>query len=138
MKPDLLAKLDILAASQEAKILDSIRKNNGTIKQAEEQRGILSAYRARISDSWQNGSVVSAAQARRCGYFANASLTAEDQINQSARRAAESLGADIAALASVQAQRKSLQSAQTKVEMDIERGLERRLERELPPRRNNT
>lgn len=117
-------------------MLDAIRKANGAVKQAEQQRDILSAYRVRLAESWQNGAVVDAGQARRCGYYANASLKAEDQISQTAVKAAENLETSLAGLTLVQAKRKSLQSAITKVEMESERVLERRLERELPPRRN--
>ncbi len=136
MKPDLLAKLDILAAAQEAKILEAIRKGNGAVKQAEQQRGILSAYRARLAESWQNGAVVTAGQARRCGYYASASLKAEEQISQTEAKAAETLEANLAALNLVQAKRKNLKTAITKVEIESERVLERRQEREMPPRRN--
>ncbi len=108
MKPETLARLDLLAAQREAKVLETISRQTATLEQAAYQRGMLTSYRDRLTASWQGGEVVSAAQARRAGQFAAGALGAESQIAATEIRAKEQLEAAIADLARLKLHRRKL------------------------------
>jgi len=132
MKPNTLARLDMLAAEQETQLLDAIRRHNATLEQALQQRDMLASYRERLSASWQNGAPVQAAQARRAMQFANASHGADAQIGQAAQRAREQLEAAITSLGQIQARRRALAEAMRKQALQDEREAEQRMERDIP------
>lgn len=132
MKPRTLARLDMLAAEQEIQALEAVRRHNATLHQAEEHRGLLAAYRARLAQSWQDGTVLPAAQARRAGQFSAASHGAEGQIIQAAGLAATQLEAAITQLGQVKAQRSALAEALRKAAQAAERATEQRAERDRP------
>lgn len=108
MKPETLARLDLLAAQRETKLLETIRRQNAALEQAAYQRGMLLSYRDRLAASWQSGVVVSAAQACRAGQFAAGALGAESQIVETEARAKEQLESAIADLARLKAHRRKL------------------------------
>ena len=108
MKAATLKRLDLLAASREAALLETIQRHNAALKQNEYQRGMLEAYRSRLAASWQGGSVVSAAQARRAGQFSAGALGAEAQIAEHAALASGQVEAAIADLARLKAHRRKL------------------------------
>jgi len=105
LKAATLKRLDLLAASREAALLETIQRHNAALKQNEYQRGMLEAYRSRLAASWQGGSVVSAAQARRAGQFSAGALGAEAQIAEHAALASGQVEAAIADLARLKAHR---------------------------------
>lgn len=108
MKPETLARLDLLAAQREAKLLETIRRQNMALEQAAYQRGMLASYRDRLAASWQGGGVVNAAQARRAGQFAVGALGAESQIVETEIRAKEQLEVAISDLARLKSHRRKL------------------------------
>ncbi len=135
MKTQTLARLDMLAAEQETKLLEAIRRHNATIAQTAHQRGVLESYRDRLAASWQTGAIVPAAQARRAGQFVTASHGAQAQIDQAAGLAAEQLEAAITNLAKLQAHRRTLAKAQREAARQAENAAEQRQERDMPWRR---
>jgi len=132
MKPRTLSRLDMLAAEQERQWLDAIRRASATLKQTEQQRGVLAAYRGRLAASWQDGAVLPAAQARRAAQFITASHGAEAQIDQTAAQAEKQLEASITGLAQIRARRHTLSGMQRKAATQAEREAERRQERDIP------
>ena len=134
MKPRTIARLDMLAAEQETQALEAVRRHNAALRQAEEQRGILAAYRLRLAQSWQGGDAIPAAQARRAGQFAAASHGAEGQIIQAASLAASQLESAITKLAQVKARRAALAEALRKAAQAAARATEQRAERDRPHR----
>ena len=107
MKPRILAKLDILAAAREARVQESLRRQTAILAQGEAQREILSAYRGRLAESWQDGTVLPAAQARRASQFA-AGAAAAAQIEAAGAAAAAQMQQDADALAQINAHRRNL------------------------------
>jgi flagellar biosynthesis chaperone FliJ len=136
MKPRTLARLDMLAAAQETQALEAVRRHNATLHQAVEHRGLLAAYRARLAQSWQDGAVLPAAQARRAGQFSAATHSAEGQIDQAASLAATQLESAITKLGQVKAQRHALAEALRKAAQLAARETEQRAERDRPWRPN--
>ena len=139
MKPRTLTRLDMLAAEQETQALEAVRRHNVTLRQAVEHRGLLAAYRTRLAQSWQDGTVLPAAQARRAGQFSAATHGAEGQIEQAANLAAAQLESAITKLGQVRAQRRALAEALRKAAQAAEREAEQRAERDRPaPGRTRT
>ncbi|MGO9817691.1 MAG: hypothetical protein ACLPJJ_04870 [Acidocella sp.] len=134
MKAATLKRLDLLAASREVALLETIQRHNAALKQNEYQRGMLEAYRSRLAASWQSGSVVSAAQARRAGQFAAGTLGAEAQIAESAVRTREQLEAAIADLARLKAHRRKLAQRLREAARRAEAQAEVKAERDRPVR----
>jgi flagellar biosynthesis chaperone FliJ len=132
MKPRTLNRLAMLAAEQETQALEAIRRHNATLHQAEQQRGILAAYRTRLAQSWQDGAIVPASQARRAGQFSAASHGAEGQIMHAAGVAAAQLETAVTKLSQVKVQRRALAEALRKAALAVERETEQRLERDRP------
>ncbi len=108
MKPRILAKLDILAAAREARVQESLRRQTAILAQGEAQREILSAYRGRLAESWQGGTVLPAAQARRASQFAAGAAAAAAQIEAAGAAAAAQMQQDADALAQINAHRRNL------------------------------
>ncbi len=132
MKPRTLTRLDMLAAEQETQALEAVRRHNAILRQSEQQRGILAAYRARLAQSWQDGAIVPASQARRAGQFSAASHGAQAQIEHAAGLAAAQLETAITKLGQVKVQRRALAEALRKSAQAAEREAEQRLERNRP------
>lgn len=132
MKPRTMERLDLLAADTERRLLDDVRRHQATLAQAEEQRRVLAAYRARLSESWRGGAAVSVAEARSAGHFVTASQAADVQIDQMETRARQQLAAALDALARVQVHRQSLEEALAKAAREAERDVETRQERARP------
>jgi hypothetical protein len=131
MNPRMLARLNILAAEQEAQLLETIRRHSAAIRQAGQQREVLSAYRTRLAGTWQDGAVLPAGQARRAGQFAAASQGAERQISATAERAQVQLDAALARLADLQSHRGALADAARRAAQLADRAAQAREERDL-------
>jgi len=136
LKAATLKRLDLLAASREVALLETIQRHNAALKQNEYQRGMLEAYRSRLAASWQGGAVVSAAQARRAGRFAAGALSAEEQINVTAAQARAQLETVVADLARLKARRRKLALRLREAARREEEQAEMKAERAQPVRRN--
>ena len=134
MKAATLKRLDLLAASREAALLETIQRHNAALKQNEYQRGMLEAYRSRLAASWRGGSVVSAAQARRAGQFSAGALGAEAQIAEHAALATGQVEAAIADLARLKAHRRKLAQRLREAARRAEAQTEVKAERDRPVR----
>jgi hypothetical protein len=134
MKPQTLARLDLLAADRERRILEDIRAQQATLAQVAQQRSVLASYRARLSESWQGGEQVRAGQARSAGHFVTASQAADTQIDQMEARAHQQLASALATLASTKAHRRSLEAARAKAARAQEQIITQQQERALPVR----
>lgn len=132
MKPRTLARLDLLAAERERRLLDEVRRHNASLAQIAQQRSVLAAYRERLAESWLGGAVVSAGQARRAGHFTAASRQAATQIEQMETQARQLLDAALQALAATQAHRHALHDAQRAAARQEERAAEQQQERAQP------
>jgi len=132
MKTRTMARLDLIAAETERRLLDEIRRHNATLVQIAQQRGVLAGYRGRLSESWMSGDVVTAGQARRAGHFVGASRTAETQIDLMEAQARQQLDAALQNLAKTQAHRRGLNEAQRKAALQDERAAMQQQERALP------
>jgi hypothetical protein len=87
MKTRTLERLDLIAAEAETKLLEEIGRHNAAIGQIEYQRNVLVAYKARLTETWQNGGVVFAGQARQAETFVSASRDAARKIDAEEPRA---------------------------------------------------
>jgi len=134
LKAITLKRLDLLAASREVALLEIIQRHNAALKQNDYQRGMLEAYRSRLAASWQGGSVVSAAQARRAGQFAAGAQGAEAQITEHAALTREQLEAAIADLARLKAHRRKLAQRLREAARREEAKAEVKAERDQPVR----
>jgi hypothetical protein len=134
MKPQTLARLDLLAADRERRILEDIRAQQATLAQVAQQRSVLAAYRARLSGTWRGGEAVRADQARSAGHFVTASQAADTQIDQMEARAHQLLASALATLATTKAHRRSLEVARAKAARMQEQIITRQQERALPVR----
>jgi hypothetical protein len=132
MKPRTMERLDLLAAESERRLLDEIKRHNATLAQVAQQRGVLAAYRERLSDSWCGGQAVHAGQARRAGHFAAASRSADVQIDQMEAQARQQLEAALVKLAKTQAHRQGLSEASRKAMFQLEREAAQQRERAQP------
>ncbi|HTQ72032.1 MAG TPA: hypothetical protein VMH92_11130 [Acidocella sp.] len=133
MKSTLLAKLELLAAADEAKRAEALRRAQAALAQAQAQQNVLEAYRARLAASVQDGGVVSAAQIRAAGLFAEAGLTALAQVAQSQARTASAIEAEGDALRGAQAKRRKLQDALHATRRQDDLAAEARAERLFSP-----
>jgi len=132
MKTRTLERLDLIAARTETELLETIRRHNETLRQIDYQRGVLAAYRARLAETWRNGGVVRASEARRATQFVSASETAETQVDTAERQAKAALEQALERLAQTQERRRNLDEAQRKAAAAAERAAETRLERAQP------
>ena len=131
MKSSLLSKLEMLAAAEEAKRAEVLRRAQAALAQAQGQQEVLHAYRARLAASVQTGQTVSAAQIRSAGLFAEAGLSALEQVGQSAARAQTSIATARAQLLEAQAQHRKLQTATDAARRQEAQHAETRAERAL-------
>jgi hypothetical protein len=134
MRESLIDKLDMLAADEETDALDSLKRNTAALGKARGQQQVLSAYRDRLSTSFQGGVVLDAALVKNANHYIAATWKAEEQIAANALRIEGNIDRDMDTLASVRIERKNLHSARKKVEMHSARVLERRAELLTPPR----
>jgi hypothetical protein len=135
MKTRTIERLDMLAAETETQLLDQIRQHNETLRQIAYQRGVLGAYRDRLTETWRHGGIVQAGEARRANQFVNASATAETHVDAMERQARLALDQAMFRLAQIQERRRGLDDAQRKAVRLAERTAEQRAERAQPWRR---
>jgi flagellar biosynthesis chaperone FliJ len=128
MNPKLMARLDLLAETGEARLLDEIKRQTATLAQVAEQQAVLVNYRDRLTQSWRDGKVIDAASAKRAGHFCAASQTAQLQIEQLAEHTKKQLEVSLQNLAANKAHRQSLATAQQKAALQSERLAESRAE----------
>jgi hypothetical protein len=132
MTPRLMERLGLLAAANENRLSDEIRRQTALAAQLAEQRILLANYRARLADSWRSGQVVHAGVAKRAGHFDAASEAAEVQIELLAVQAAKQLETVLQNLAEAKAYSQNLETARQKAVLQCEREAEQRRERAQP------
>lgn len=108
MKPRTIARLDMLAAEREAGLREAVRRHSAALVQSRQQRQMLSAYRGRLTASWQEGETLPAAQARRASQFAAGAQTAAAQIESAELLILAQLHEATAELARLKAYRRQL------------------------------
>lgn len=128
----MLERLEMIAASRRAQLLDEIKRQHATLAQITHQREVLGAYRNRLLGTWRDGGIVTAGQAQRAGNFVAASDHAGAQIDQTEKLAATSLSAALDELAKIDAQRRGLAEARQRLENEAERAATQKDEREQP------
>ena len=109
MKPQALAKLDLLAAAKEAALLDALSRHNATLRRYESQCEVLTAYQQRLGSMWRDGAVVSAGDAKRAGQFSDQAEGAAYQLAQAIRVEQAKLDECASALAELRTRRRTLQ-----------------------------
>jgi hypothetical protein len=129
MKPRMIDRLDLLAAAGEAQWLQEIARHSRALEQASRQRGLLTAYREKLWQSWQGGTVVDAGAARRAADFIAASRSAEVQIEQMERQAGQQLDLARLGFAQMQERRRGLDGARREAKVVAERTTAQKLER---------
>ncbi len=135
MKPRNLTRLDILAAAREARLQESLRRQTAILAQGEAQCGILSAYQERLTESWRDGTVLPAAQARRASQFAEGAAAAAAQIEAAQAMAGAQMQQDAAALAQLSTYRRNLAERLRAASRAGAEAAERKAERDRPWRR---
>ena len=109
MKPQSLAKLDLLAAAKEAALLERLGRHSDALRRYEAQREVLAAYQDRLADGWRNGAVVRAGDAQRAGQFSTQAQAATLQLAQAMEAERAKLSECAAALAQLRTRRRMLQ-----------------------------
>lgn len=109
MKPQALAKLELLAASKEASLLDALSRHTLNLQRYAAQRDVLAGYQTRLAAGWQTGDVVQAAEAQRAGHFTTQAQNASGQLAETIAVEEAKRNACAAALAELRAHRQALQ-----------------------------
>ncbi|MBU6398038.1 MAG: hypothetical protein KJS74_07640 [Rhodospirillales bacterium] len=109
MKPQALAKLDLLAAAKEAALLDSLNRHNAALQRYAAQREVLAAYQTRLGHLWRGGGVVCAGDAKRAGQFSAQAEAAAQQLAETIATEQAQLSGCATALAELRARRRLLQ-----------------------------
>ena len=131
MKPKTLARLDLLAAAQEAQAQEALRRTTATLRQTEAQQEVLGTYRSRLAASWQGGAEVDAATAQRAARFGAGALTAAKQLAETQAQAARRLEGVTAELADLRARRRKLAERLTATNAAARAQVQGKLEQDL-------
>ena len=110
MKLSNLLKLDLMAAAEEAKLLEELGRQTIALRTYEEQTAVLANYKARLTSGWQSGKVVQAAQALRAEQFSQQAQEASQSLSQSIATTQAKRGALTHALTSLRIRRDKLQA----------------------------
>lgn len=110
MKSSTLLKLDLMAAAEEARLLEELGRQSQALRTYEEQTEVLETYKARLAAGWQNGKIVQAAQARRAEQFSQQARDASQSLAQSIEAAHAKRSALTQALTSLRLRRDKLQA----------------------------
>lgn len=113
MKPQSLAKLDLLAAAKEAALLEALARHSATLQRYEAQREILVTYQQRLAAGWRGGTVVRAGDARLAEQSGTQAETANSQLAQAMETERTRLAECTAALAQLRARRRKLRERLT-------------------------
>jgi hypothetical protein len=135
MKLRTITRLDVLAAEREAQLQDALRRHTAAQTQSQQQRQMLSAYRDRLTASWQDGEPIPAAQARRASQFAAGAQTAALQIESAETTASAQIHETITALAKLKSHRRKLAEQLRQTTRTVETAAEQKAERDRPWRR---
>lgn len=69
MKIQSLVKLDLLAAAQERKLVETLSQHRKALYRYVEQKVLLTAYQERLRASWRSGAMIRAGDACRAAKF---------------------------------------------------------------------
>lgn len=69
MKLQSLVKLDLLAAAQERKLIETLTQHHKALQRYLEQKALLTAYQERLKASWRSGAMICAGDAIRASKF---------------------------------------------------------------------
>ncbi len=109
MKPQAFAKLDLLAAAKEARLLEQLSGHNAALRHYEAQREVLTSYQERLGNLWRDGAVVRAGDAKRAGQFSTQAEAVIRQLTETIATEQTQLSGCAAALAELRARRRILQ-----------------------------
>jgi hypothetical protein len=135
MRSRTIARLDLLAAEREARLVDAIGRYGGTLQQSAQQAEMLDAYRTRLAASWQDGALLPAGQASRASQFAVGAEGAKAQIARAAAQTQTQLQAAADALAELTSHRRKLAEKLRDTARVNEVAAEQKAERAQPWRR---
>lgn len=109
MKPEALAKLDLLAAAKEATLQEDLERHNKALQHYEAQRTVLASYQTRLSAGWRNGAMVPAGDAARAAKFAAQAEVARQHLAGSIKVEQDKQTECTIALAALRKRRETLQ-----------------------------
>ncbi|WP_297494912.1 hypothetical protein [Acidocella sp.] len=132
MKPQLIARLDLLAAEREARLRDTLRSQATALMQSRQQCELLEAYRGRLAASWQDGRAIPAAEARRASHFSAGAQAAAAQIAATEAAASARLQSAADDLARLGAYRRKLAAKLTAATRAAAAAAEQKAERARP------
>lgn len=132
MKPQTLAKLDLLATAKEATLLETLARHNQTLRQYEAQRAVLDAYQARLMAGWQGGATVTAGGATRAAKFASQAQAARVHLAQAIKTEQDKQAECAVALATLRTHRETLQERLKIAQRVATRQIQDRAERNNP------
>lgn len=133
MKSKTIARLDLLTATRELRLLEEIGRQNALLQQAAQQRELLADYREKLAGSWRGGGVIEAGGAQRATAFIAASDSAEHHIARMEAQAAEALKVAQTGFAHAQQHRANLSEARRSLTVQEERQAAQRQERAQAP-----
>lgn len=138
MKPQSLTKLDLLAAAQEATLLETLGHHTKALQRYETQRTVLAEYQARLTAGWRNGAVVTAGDAARAAKFVAQAEVANEHLAQSIKTEQDKQTECAVALATLRARRETLQERLKDARRAAANQAEDRAERNRPVLRQHT
>lgn len=109
MRPEALAKLDLLAAAKEATLQETLERHTKALQHYEAQRTVLMGYQARLTAGWRNGAMVPAGDAARATKFVAQAEVARQHLAQSIKAEQDKQTECTIALASLRKRRETLQ-----------------------------
>lgn len=138
MKPQSLAKLDLLAAAQEATLLETLDRHTKALQRFEAQRAVLVDYQARLTAGWRSGAMVTAGDAARAANFAAQAEVANQHLAQSIKTEQDKQTECAVALATLRARRETLQERLKTARQAAANQAQDRAERNRPVLRPHT
>lgn len=110
MKLATLLKLDLMAAAEEAKLLEQLGRHTTALQTYKAQSAILENYKARLAAGWQSGKPVRAGEALRAGQFSQQAEHARAQLAHSIASEEAQRHNQSNALTTLRARREKLQA----------------------------
>lgn len=128
MKLQSFMKLDLLAAAQENKLLESLVQHHKALQRCIEQQTLLNAYQERLTASWRNGTMVCAGDALRASKFVAQADAAYQHLIDSIKAEQEKKTTCEVSLAALRIRRKTLQQRLIVAKQDEENKVLKKVE----------
>ena len=132
MKPQTLAKLDLLATAKEAVLLEALDRHDKALQHYESQRTVLALYQARLTAGWCGGNTVTAGEAARAARFATQAEAARQHLAHSMQTEQDKQAECAVALASLRTHRETLHERLKLAQRAVANQIQDRMERYNP------